>query len=132
MKASVLAISALVLLGLSSAIAQQSPAPENRVLRGWLADEGCARVPAKGGAYTGTNPVCAKQCVAKGAKIVLILPDQKEILDIANQDAVKENIGNYVEVTGSPDKRKGTLHIDSVKMLEEGKAMCALPRKGKK
>ena len=79
---------------------------------------------ASGGVYTGTNPDCAKQCVAKGAKIVLIVPDKKRILIVANQAAAKGNIGDYVEVTGEVDPGTKPLRIDSLKMLAEGRAMC--------
>src|SRR5260370_27813614 len=45
---------------------------QDATIRGWLSDEQCAGGRASGSVYTGTNPECAKQCVAKGAKIVLI------------------------------------------------------------
>jgi hypothetical protein len=101
------------------------------VVRGWLSDEGCARGRASGGVYTGTNPDCAKQCVAQGKKIVLIDPVAKAILNIGNQDAARKNIGDYVEVTGTLDSQSQTLQIGSLKMLTKGKAMCELPKSGK-
>ena len=82
--------------------------------------------------YAGTNPDCAKQCVAKGAKIVLIVPDQKRLLSIANQGTAKSNIGDYVEVTGVVDQQANSLHIDSLKMLTEGRAKCDLPKHSEK
>ena len=69
--------------------------------------------------------------VAQGKKIVLIDPAAKEILNIVNQDAARENIGDYVEVTGALDPQTKTLQIDSLKMLSKGKAMCALPQPAK-
>jgi len=99
----------------------------NKVVRGWLSDEGCARGRADGGVYTGTNPDCARRCVAQGKRIVLIVPDEKRVLDIANQDAARENIGDEVQVTGTIDPENRALHIDSLKMLSPGRAMCQLP-----
>ena len=106
--------------------AQQSEG--RKAVRGWLSDEGCARGRASGGLYTGTNPDCAKECVSKGKKIVLVLTDEKQILNISNQDAARSNIGDQVEVTGNIDPSTQTLHIASLKMLERGRAQCSRPR----
>jgi hypothetical protein len=97
------------------------------VVQGWLSDEACARGRAKSGVYSGTNPDCAKRCVAQGKRIVLIVPDEKSVLDIANQDAARENIGDEVQATGTIDPGTKALHIDSLKMLSPGRAMCQLP-----
>jgi len=96
-----------------------------------LSDEQCARIRATSGVYTGTNPDCAKKCVAKGVKVVLIATDQKEVLNIANPEAAKKNIGDYVEVTGNIDQKTKTLHIDSLKMLTRGRATYSPPQSKK-
>ena len=101
-------------------------------IRGWLSDEQCARGRANGGIYTGTNPDCVKQCVAKGEKIVLVVLDQKRVLNIANQANAKSHIGDYVEVTGDIDQETNSLHIGSLKMLAEGRAKCDLPKHSSK
>jgi len=106
---------------------QGGTASPNKVVRGWLSDEGCARGRANSGVYTGTNPDCAKRCVKEGKKIVLIVPDEKRILDIANQDAARENIGDEVQITGTIDPRTNSLHVDSLRMLSRGRTMCQLP-----
>lgn len=104
-------------------------------LKGWLSDEQCARSRASGGIFTGTSPYCAKQCVSKGAKIVLILPDEKEVLNIDNQDAAKDHVGDFVEVTGETETAAKTngdakiFHIDTIKMITQGKTMCGIPKK---
>lgn len=107
--------------------------PANRFFRGWISDEKCARGRAEGsdGVYTGTNPECAKECVAKGKKIVFIDPDKKKIFVITNQEAAKANVGDYVEVKGALDAQLTKLQIDSIKMLEKGSAMCAAKPKKK-
>ena len=53
-----------------------------------------------GGVYTETNPDCAKGCVAKGSKIVLIVPDEKTIFGVENRGIAKKHVGDYVEVSG--------------------------------
>jgi hypothetical protein len=100
-------------------------------LRGWISDEGCARGRASGGVYTGTNPQCAKDCIAKGAKAVLIVPDQKMIYVVSNPDAVRAQIGNYVEITGAVDPETASVRVDSLKMITEGRAQCDVPSKSK-
>lgn len=101
------------------------------VLRGWLSDESCAGGRATSGMYTGTNPDCAKKCVGEGKKIVLVDPDHKRLLTIANQDIAKERVGDYVEISGDLDEGNRTLRIDSLKLLEKGRAMCDVPAKKK-
>lgn len=101
------------------------------VIRGWLSDEGCAGGRASGGLYTGTNPDCAKKCVRDGKKIVLVDPESKRLLVIANQDAAMERVGDYVEVSGEVDDQAKTLRVDSMKLLEKGRAMCGVPVKKK-
>lgn len=101
------------------------------VMRGWLSDEGCAGGRASGGLYTGTNPDCAKKCVRDGKKIVLVDPEGKRLLVIANQDAATERVGDYVEISGDLDGQAKTLRIDSIKLIEKGRAMCDVPAKKK-
>jgi len=60
------------------------------------------------------------------------VPDEKKILQIANQDAARQNIGDEVEITGTIDPGNKALHIDSLKMLSPGKAICGLPARPKK
>jgi len=96
-------------------------------LRGWLSDEACARGRATSGVFTGTNPDCAKRCVSEGKKIVFIDPDGKRVLDIANQDAARNHIGDYVEVVGFVDAKTNALRVDSLKFISEGAAACSRP-----
>jgi hypothetical protein len=104
------------------------PRPATETLKGWLSDSSCAKNRALGGAYTATNAECAKKCVAKGEKIVLIDPDNKKVIDIANQDAVKKNVSDYVELTGSVDSQN-LFHVESLKFLDKNRAMCGVPEK---
>ncbi len=106
-------------------------AGDQSVVRGWLSDEGCAGGRAKSGIYTGTNPECAKKCVGDGKKIVLVDPDHKRLLVIVNQEAAKERVGDHVEINGDLNEQDKTLRVDSVKLLEKGRAMCDVPAKKK-
>lgn len=105
------------------------PNTEKTELRGWLSDEGCAGGRASSGLYTGTNPDCAKRCVREGKKTVLVDQDHKRLLTIENPDAAAERVGDYVEITGDLNAQAKTLRIDSLKLLEKGRAMCGVPKK---
>lgn len=94
-------------------------------IRGWVSDEGCARGRTNGGIFTGTNPDCARKCILNGARTVLIDSDHKRVLFIGNPAALKENIGDYVEIQGALDSGSN-LHIDSFKLIEKGVAKCDL------
>jgi hypothetical protein len=120
----------LVLLALGFLEASKAGG-RNSVIRGWLSDESCASGRAVSGDYTATNPDCAKKCVHEGKRIVLIDPDRKRLLVVVNRDAAIERVGDYVEISGDVDEQSRTLHIESLKLLEKGKAMCGVPKKKK-
>ena len=103
--------------------ADQTAGLGSKTVKGWLSDEQCARGRASSGAFTGTNPRCAKECVEKGRRIVLIDPQAKRILSIENQKVARDNIGDYVEVQGTVTSTK-LFHIDSLKRLSKGVAAC--------
>jgi hypothetical protein len=119
---------ALVLVLAVGGLAQQTARQSETAIRGWLSDEGCARGRAESGTFTATNPTCAKECVAKGKKIVLIDPDRKMIFEIANQSLAKKNIGDYVEIAGQMDLQAKTVRIATLKMLTRGNASCERPK----
>lgn len=123
-----LPFSVFVFLSVGTIASAQVKAPKV-VIRGWLSDEGCASGRAKSGVYTGTNPDCAKKCVRDGKRIVLIDSDHKRLLVIGNQAPAVENVGDYVEISGDLDNQARTLHIDSLKLVEKGRAMCGVPPK---
>lgn len=126
-----LSFAAVSVIALVFLIAPSLPAGGKTVLRGWLSDEGCAGGRAKSGLYTGTNPDCAKKCVKEGKQIVFVDPDHKRLLTIANQDVAKERVGDYVEISGEINEESKTLRVDSLTLLEKGRAMCDVPTKKK-
>ena len=60
--------------------------------------------------------------------MIFVDPDHKRLLVIANQEAAKQNIGDYVEITGELDKYGKTLQIAALKLIEKGRAMCDVPK----
>ncbi len=119
------------LLAFLSAFLSANASGRNAVIRGWLSDEACATGRSHAGIYTGTNPDCAKKCVHDGKRIVLVDPNNKRLLTVLNGDAATERVGDYVEISGDLDEQTGTLHIDSLKLLEKGRAKCDVPQKKK-
>lgn len=105
---------------------------ETKTFRGWISDQGCARSRATAGIYTGTNPECAKRCVADGKRIVFIDPNARQVLEISNQDAARDNIGDEVAIISVVDPGEAVVHINSLKLISRGVAMCARPKAPKK
>lgn len=118
-----LAFSIIFVLLAYAAAVDRTTRTGSQTIKGWLSDEQCARGRASSGTFTGTNPRCAKDCVAKGRRIVLIDPKSKRVLTIHNQDVARDNIGDYVEVQGTLSSTK-LLHIDSLKKVSTGVAAC--------
>ncbi|HWZ97534.1 MAG TPA: hypothetical protein VN025_07225 [Candidatus Dormibacteraeota bacterium] len=102
---------------------------EKTTIRGWLADEDCAKNRASGGTYAAPGLTCTRECIAKGKKIAIIDPDGKRVLVIENQDIAKKNVGDYVEINGSVDPKTNLLHADSLKFLDKNRAMCGMSQK---
>jgi len=118
----------LIMVGYASAGDQASRPSETKTIRGWLSDNKCANGRASSGLFTGTSPRCAKECIAKGRKIVLIDPDAKQVLKIENQSVARNHIGDFVEVSGALNSQTKLLHIDSLKMVSKGVAACERPK----
>jgi len=72
-----------------------------------------------------------KECVHQGKKTVLVDPDHKRLLTIANQEAARDRVGDYVEINGDFNEQAQSRRIDSTKLLEKGRAMCDVPAKKK-
>ena len=81
-----------------SALAMTAMAGE---FSGYISDSGCA---AKQGAKAAadSHAGCAKSCIKRGDKAVLVTPEGK-VYTIANQDKVVEHAGEKVTVVGDAD-----------------------------
>jgi hypothetical protein len=107
----------------------QTDMPKTETVKGWISEEQCAKSQARTGVSKGTNPDCARDCVARGKKIAFIDPAGKRVLVIANQDTAKDNLGDYVEITGEVGTAGATLRIDSIQLLKKGKSASHAPVK---
>lgn len=123
------ALSLVAVLVFVLALAPTRVNADGTTIKGWISDAECGRGRASSGLFTGTNPDCAKKCIASGKKMVLIVPDQRIVLTVMNPNAAKVNIGDFVEITGSVEMKTKTVRIGSLKMLKKGVAMCGVPAK---
>ena len=94
---------------------------------GWVSDSGCALARASGGAYTATNPDCARRCVKEGKKVVLISGEQKTVFMIDNPEALKSEVGNKVSVSAS-STGKNSLRVIKIMSSEKSNPECERPR----
>ena len=90
------------------AFASDDMAKETTV-NGYVADSGCG---AKGA--SAEHAACAKKCIEKGAKMVVVTEDKK-VLTVENPDVLKDHIGHHVAVTGHVSG--DSIHVASAKML---------------
>ena len=113
------------LIGLILPILLANAIAQPVTLKGFLSDESCARARAEGGLYTGTSAECAKRCVAEGKKIVFIDPKGRRVLHIENQEAVRKDLGEEVEINGTMDSPNRAVHVNSIKFVAHVPAMCS-------
>ena len=83
-------------------------APKDQSYSGWISDSKCG---AKGA--NADHAACAKKCVAAGEKPVMVADNDQKVMAIDNPDAVKDQIGQHVKVSGSMTSA-GALHVDKV------------------
>lgn len=75
---------------------------------GWISDSKCG---VKGA--NADHAACAKKCIAAGEKPVLVADNDQKVMAIDNPDAVKDQVGQHVKVSGSMTS-SGALHVDKV------------------
>jgi hypothetical protein len=106
-------------------IAAQGGKGATTTLTGWFSDEGCARSKINSGEIGPNGRDCVQRCLKEGKKLVFIDEKAKALLFVDNPAAAGGQESHYVEVTGTADRATKTLHMESIKVLEEYKAMCA-------
>lgn len=101
---------------LALALAVAAVAKETTTVNGWVSDMKCA---AKG--MSASHAECAKKCIEAGHKVVFVSEADKKVWGVDNPEALKGHEGHYVAVTGHVYADKGSVHVESVKMLEDKK-----------
>ena len=105
-------------------IALQSDNASTTTLTGWFSDESCARSAINRGKIGPNGRECVQDCLKNGKKLVFIDEKAKALLFVDNPTAAKDQESNYVQVTGTADRTAKTLHVISVKVLQEYTPMC--------
>ena len=83
---------------------------------GWITDERCAAMHGGGTEHA----ACARKCIEHGMAAVFVGDQDKKIMKVANQEAVKKYAGEHVKLEGTVDEG-GMLHVDKVATLAESK-----------
>ena len=96
---------------------------------GWFSDQQCASARASSGAFTATNPDCARACIEKGVAPAFISEQAKAVYLVKGYDHVIDDLGYHVEIQGAVDEAAKTVAIRKVTRLEYQGASCARPRK---
>lgn len=87
-----------------------SEAGKSETVNGWVTDAKCGVKGAHAGAED-----CAKKCLEKGAKMVVVTDSDQKVLTVDNPDALKEHVGHHVAVTGTVSGE--SIHVASANML---------------
>jgi hypothetical protein len=83
-------------------------APKSSKMTGWVSDSMCG---AKGA--NANHMACAKKCIAGGEKVVFVTDKDKKIMQVANQDSLKDHAGEHVQIMASTNS-DGSLQVDKV------------------
>ena len=112
------------------AVVPQSVRSENVVtLNGWLSDKDCAAAKMQGETITPNGTACVKKCLDGGATPVFVDPKGREMYEVKEHAALKDDVGYYLELTGVVDAKAKTIEVRSVKRLGDVVQMCARPVK---
>lgn len=82
-------------------------APKSATMTGWVSDAMCG---AKGAGAAHKD--CAQKCAKGGEALVFVDDKDHKVMKIANQDSVKDHIGDHVTIEAS--EKDGALQIDKV------------------
>ena len=112
------------------AVVPQSVRSENVVtLNGWFSDKDCAAARMQGETITPNGTACVKKCLDGGATPVFVDPKAREMYEVKEHAALKDDVGYYLELTGVVDAKAKTIEVRSVKRLGDVVQMCARPVK---
>ncbi len=107
------AIFCIVCFALSLSLSALAQDKAGKPINGIITDDKCSSGPGA------ANADCAKRCIERGAKAVLVTDADKNVLTIDNPDAIKGHEGQHVAVIGAVSNN--SLHVESVKPLGDDK-----------
>lgn len=109
-------------------VADHVPWPRQQVrIAGWLSDERCAGTRMSMATHDAASS-CAKHCVDRGQKVVLIASAPKRILRIANQAAVHPYVGTSVEIVGRLNGLSQSIEVEAVQPIGDRAKPTGAPK----
>ena len=115
MKPTVLALTTLMLVGVS---AYAAPKSANRTFNGEIMDSACANMGNHDAGYKMTNTHtpkdCTLECVKAGSKFVLYNSATKTAYQLDDQQKPREFAGQKVKVIGTYDTGSKTIHVEKI------------------
>jgi hypothetical protein len=120
---------ALTIAASSWGVASGGAEPKTITSTGWISDIGCAASRVAKGLIGPSNTACVKRCFEEGKTPVFVSEQMKAFYEVTNYPTVKEDLGWYIELTGTIDADGKTIAVQSVKRLEEVGPQCGLKKK---
>lgn len=117
------AIGIVFLVGASLGVA--SPPDASAVRTGWFGDENCTKPHATRGPLGPPGRDCTRECIRKGVPVVFLDEGSKSVYRVDNPEITRDQESHHVEIVGTIDEDKRTIHVTSVKVLEKYVAKCA-------
>lgn len=77
----------------------------------------CARLMV--GPITDSRVECSQKTLKEGSSPVLVRVGDNLVFEVNKQKMLKEHIGNFVEATGEPKEKDGSMKLESVKPVEK-------------
>jgi len=93
----------------------KSDAAKGKWIKGWVSDSKCG---AKGAGLG--HEACGNKCLQAGEHVVFVDDIKHKVLNVDNQDALKDHMGHRVAVQGALDEAAGTIHVNKVNMITQG------------
>jgi len=90
--------------------------PKSSKMTGWVSDAMCG---AKGA--NASHAACAKKCIGGGEKVVFVTDKGQKVMQVANQDSLKDHAGEHVSIDASTNA-DGSLQVDKVTPMGGDKA----------
>ena len=103
---------ALLVIGFYLCTQSAFAAPKDQSWSGWVSDSKCV-VKGANASHAG----CAKTCIAKGEKPVLVTDSDQKVVAIDNPAALAGQEGHHVQVSGNMTDN-GNLHVATVKQTQ--------------
>jgi hypothetical protein len=105
-----------LMLSLFMVASASSDTAKAKWTKGWVSDSKCG---AKGAGLG--HEACGKKCVEGGEQVVFVPDSKDKALKVDNPDALKGHMGHRVAVQGAVDEAAGSIHVDKVNMVSQGK-----------